>query len=235
MRLFCLPHAGAGASAYRDWPDRLAPDVEVVPMRLPGREDRHREPLARSAAELVVDLRPRLLAAADGPFALFGHSMGALVAYELTHALCAAGRPPVHLIVSGQQAAHRRAPREDVHTLPDDELIERLTELAGTPREVLAYPEMLEYLLPIMRADFRLCETYEHVPRPPFDVPITVMAGDDDEISAGDGLTAWRELTTAATTVHPFSGGHFYLHDHLDEVIATVRTALTPEPLRRAS
>lgn len=235
MKLFCLPHAGAGVAAYRDWPARLAPAVEVVPVRLPGRETRRREPLAHSVAELVADLAPPLLAAAHGPFALFGHSMGALVSYELAHALCTAGRPPVHLVVSGQQAPHLPAPGEDVHALPDDELVEHVTELSGTPREVLAYPGMLEYLLPIMRADFELCETYEHTPRPPLDVPITALAGADDEICTGDALTAWQELTTAAATAHLFPGGHFYLHDHLDEVIATVHTALTPEPLARAS
>jgi surfactin synthase thioesterase subunit len=227
VRLFCLPHAGAGASAYRDWPARLAPDVEVVPVRLPGRETRRREPLARSVAELVADVAPQVTA--GGPFALFGHSMGALVAYELTHTLCAQGRTPVHLFVSGQQAAHLRAPGDDVHTLTDDDLADHVAELSGTPREVLDHPGMLDYLLPILRADFAVCETYEHLPRPPLDVPLTALGGTDDEVLAGDGLTPWRELTTAATTVRQFAGGHFYLHDHLDDVIATVHTALYGE------
>jgi surfactin synthase thioesterase subunit len=228
VRLFCLPHAGAGASAYRDWPARLTPDVEVVPVRLPGRETRRREPLARSVTELVADVVPQLLAV-DRPVALFGHSMGALLAYELTHTLCVAGRPPVHLFVSGQQAAHRRVPGDDVHTLADDDLADHVAELSGTPRAVLDHPGMIDYLLPILRADFAVCETYEHTPRPPLDVPITALGGSDDEIFAGGGLTAWRELTTAATTLRQFSGGHFYLHDHLDDVIATVHTALYGE------
>ena len=232
MRLYCLPHAGAGAAAYREWPDRLAPAVEVVPVRLPGRETRAREPLARSVAELVADAESQV--DTGGPFALFGHSMGALVAYELTHTLCAAGRPPDHLFVSGQQAAHRRAPGDDVHALPDEDLVDHVAELSGTPREILAYPGMIDYLLPVLRADFAVCETYVHTPRPPFDVPITALGGRDDDVLAGESLDAWRELTTAPAAARSFPGGHFYLHDHLDDVIATVRTALT-QSLRRAS
>lgn len=233
MRLYCLPHAGAGATAYREWPALLAPDVEAVALWLPGRETRHRDPLARSVAELVTDLAPGLLAE-DAPFALFGHSMGALVAYELTHALCAAGRPPVHLFVSGQRAAHLRTPSEDIHLLADDELVEHVAELSGTPPEVLAYPGMLDYLLPILRADFAVCETYEYAPRPRLTVPVTALGGAGDRIIAGDGLDAWRELTTLAA-VHRFPGGHFYLHDHLADVIATVRAALATETLGRAA
>jgi surfactin synthase thioesterase subunit len=177
-------------------------------------------------AELVADLAPRLSEAANGPFALFGHSMGALLAYELAHAL---DQPPVHLFVSGQQAPHRPAPAGPaVHTLADEDLVEHVAELSGTPREVLAHPGMLDYLLPILRADFGVCETYEHTPRPPLTVPITALGGVDDEILAGGGLAAWGELTTSDTVVRHFAGGHFYLHEHLDDVIATVASALAP-------
>ncbi|MFJ1767384.1 thioesterase II family protein [Amycolatopsis sp. NPDC088138] len=228
VQLFCLPHAGVGASTYRPWAGRFPPEVAAVPVQFPGREARFAEPAVPSAVELVGLLLEPLLARADRPFALFGHSMGALLAFELAHAAARRTRPPVHLFVSGFGAPHL-PPSPDlphVHLLPDPELTSHLGELAGTPAEVLDRPDLMKVLLPTMRADFAVCETYRWSGRPPLPVPITALGGVDDTTATAERLGAWAELTSRAFSARRFSGGHFYLLEHTDEVIRTVATDL---------
>ncbi|WP_235030415.1 thioesterase II family protein [Nonomuraea solani] len=235
-QLFCLPHAGAGASAYRDWQDKIGPDVEVVPVQLPGREARFAEPFVTSATEMAAALAGPLLerATGDRPFALFGHSMGALLAYELTHQLIAYGRPPVHLIVSGYAPPHLPydPAYQIVHQMPDPRLVAHIEALQGTAGEVLDHPELLELLLPVIRADYELCETYRFEDRPPLPVALTALGGADDPEAGEKTLPAWRELTAASFTVDIFPGGHFYLHAHLDEVTGIAREAALSERSR---
>ncbi len=218
-RLFCLPHAGAGASAYRHWPELLAPEVEVLPVQLPGREGRHSESLSRSVFELADALAEPLGDRAGSEFSLFGHSMGALLGYELAHALTARGRPPAHLFVSGLGAPHLPLARPPVHDLPDEELLSVITQLEGTTAEILASPELVQLLLPVFRADLAVCETYQHPGRPPLPVPITALGGRDDRSVSVDRLLAWQSLTSASFRLAVFAGGHFYLHGALDELI----------------
>ncbi|MFD7612812.1 thioesterase II family protein [Streptomyces sp. NPDC059828] len=227
-RLFCLPHAGAGASAYREWQAKVGPDVEVVPAQLPGREARFAEPTVTSATVIAKDLVEPLVERAGGkPFALFGHSMGALLAYELTHELVAVGRPPVHLVVSGYGGP--QLPRPSVygvvHRLPDDRLAQHVEALQGTAGEVLEHPELLKLLLPVLRADYELCETYRFVGRPPLPVPVTALGGIEDPSTTDSLLGAWGELTTERFTATRFPGGHFYLTEQLDEVTRAARDA----------
>ncbi|MGW2090191.1 thioesterase II family protein [Streptomyces sp. NPDC001880] len=234
-RLFCLPHAGAGASAYRGWQARVGPDVEVAPVQLPGREARFSEPPVTSAAEIARELCEHLVERAGGkPFALFGHSMGALLAYELTHELVGAGRPPVHLVVSGYGAPNlpRPAVYGVVHQLPDDRLARHIEGLQGTAGEVLQHPELLELLLPVLRADYELCETYRFVERPPLPVPVTALGGTEDPATTEPMLRAWGGLTTAAFTATGYPGGHFYLTEQLDDVTRVARDAAL-RPARR--
>lgn len=223
MQLFCLPHAGAGASAYRHWPQLLPPTVDLVPIQLPGREARFAEPPARTAAEVVDGVLEPLLDRISGPFALFGHSMGALLSYELAHALADRGRPPAHLFVSGYAAPQRIRPTGGiVHLLPDDELLEHLEYLEGTPPEVLASPELLRLLLPVCRNDFGLCETHVFRPRPPLRIPVTALAGVADRGAPPAEVEAWRELTTGDFVHRSFPGGHFYLLEQAADVVAAV-------------
>ncbi|MEU5980029.1 alpha/beta fold hydrolase [Streptomyces sp. NPDC047315] len=227
-RLFCLPHAGAGASAYRGWQAMVGPDVEVVPVQLPGRESRFAEPLVTSASAIAQGLAEPLAERAAGkPFALFGHSMGALLAYELTHELVLAGCPPVHLVVSGCTAPHLPSLTGDevVHRLPNAQLVQHIEALEGTAGEVLDQPELLELLLPVVRADYELCETYQFVDRLPLPVPVTALRGTEDPDTPGPKLRAWDELTTAPFQAIAFSGGHFYLKAHLDGVTEIARAA----------
>lgn len=224
-RMFCLPHAGAGASVYRDWPCRLDGRVDVVAVDLPGRERRMREPLLHSAEELVADVIDGIAEQArrsPAGFGLFGHSMGALVAYELAHALLGRGITPDHLIVSGYGAPHLPLPEPWVHLLPTDELVGHLARLEGTSGDVLSNPDLLEMVLPVIRADYEVCETYRHPARPTLAIPVTALGGDRDPGVAQAGVEAWADLTTGRFHAHILPGGHFFLHDQLDSVLGVI-------------
>ncbi|WP_305787980.1 thioesterase II family protein [Symbioplanes lichenis] len=208
-RLFCFPHGGGGAGAFRRWKAELAPSIEVVPVHLPGRESRFAEPLLTSVAAVVTALVGPLSARVRGPFALFGHSMGALLAYETAAALTDRGLPPAHLFASGHHPPHLPPATPAMHGLPDAELVARLAEFGGTPPELLGDPALMELLLPRLRADFEICETYRYAARPPLPVPITVFAGrDDPSVDVGE-LGRWGDLTTEGAEVHILDGGHF--------------------------
>jgi surfactin synthase thioesterase subunit len=226
LRLFCLHHAGAGASTYRDWQGLVGNQIEVVPVQLPGRETRFAEPAERSIRRLSRQLTTLVLERAAGaPFAFFGHSMGALLAYDLTRELETVGRPPAHLVVSAHSAPHVRDARA-VHTFPDDEFLAYVLKLEGTPSDVRNDPALLEVILPVLRADFTACETYEHEAGCPLAVPVTVFGGDRDPSVNSSQLRRWAELTTAPTTVELFPGGHFYLAAHRDRMLASLLRAL---------
>lgn len=229
-QLFCLPHAAAGASAYWEWVPLLAPDVDVVPIQLPGRESRYKEPPRRSVFDLAAELIKPLTGRLGLNFTLFGHSMGAVLAYELTWALAARGTPPRHLFVSGQRAPHLEPARRDTHLLPDPELLAVMEKLEGTSPEVLAQPELVELLLPVMRADLEVCETYSHPHEAALPVPITVLGGLSDPSVSIEEMQAWRDVTSAGFDAEFFPGGHFYLHTLRDEVVAALLARLSGTP-----
>ena len=189
LRLFCLPFAGGGASIYRPWRGAVPEDIEICPVQLPGRENRIKEPLFTALSPLVEDLITALLPFLDRPFGFFGHSMGAMIAYETvwrlqeTHGLAAA-----HLLVSGRRAPHI-PPKQDAGShLSDDEFMEKIGSLNGTPPQVLRNRELMKLLLPVMRADFEVNNI--HVPRDrrPVRCPLTVYGGrEDGEASSAGG------------------------------------------------
>lgn len=228
-RLFCLPHTGAGAAAYRDWAARLHPDVELVAVRLPGRETRFRErPYARMD-DLVPALLDALAPLLDRPHAWFGHSMGALVAYEACRALRDRGAPaPVRLLVSGRRAPHLPERDRPVHDAPVADLVARLVELDGTPREVLDDRAALTSLLPMLRADFAVVETYGRRPAAPLTVPISVLGGNRDPMATEAELRAWERHTTGGCDVRTFDGAHFFLHEDSEPVLAAIAADLSP-------
>ncbi|RMH19354.1 MAG: thioesterase [Acidobacteria bacterium] len=214
LRLFCFPNAGGGASIFRHFAaGPLPPEVEVCAVQLPGRENRLGEPPFKRAVPLADALAGALAPYLDRPFAFFGHSMGTVIGFELAHRLRAAGLPePSLLVMAGRQAPHLPPKREPVHALPDADLIARLREYDGTPQAVLEHEELMTLMLPLLRADFELVETYEVPERPPLSCPIAVYGGLEDRDAPRPDLEAWGELTAGACRVRMFPGGHFFLH-----------------------
>ncbi|MCP3958837.1 MAG: thioesterase [bacterium] len=227
MRLFCFPFAGGGAQAYRTWPTEMPEEIEVLPVQLPGRERRLREmPFVRM--EPLIDALARVLDPyLDLPFAIFGHSMGGAIGYEVARRLVSdRGLSPVHLLVSARHAPHKTPEDKADYALPDAELVERLREMNGTPAEVLEHPELMALMLPLIRADFELNDTYRAVDRPPLECPVTAFGGlRDKEVTQRD-LEAWREVTTGSFELRMFPGDHFYLHEDRDRLTRLVAQAL---------
>jgi medium-chain acyl-[acyl-carrier-protein] hydrolase len=227
LRLFCLPYAGGGASVYREWAGALGDSVEVCPVQLPGREARFGEPAFTRIGPLVEALADALGPHLDRPFALFGHSLGALVAFELARRLRRSGRPgPSHLFVSGCRAPQVRRAERLVHTLPDAAFRQELRRLGGTPAELLANDELMDLVLPTLRADFALCETYEYADGFPLPCPVTALGGRDDGAIGRDDLEAWRVHTTARFAAHVLPGDHFFVRSARARVLAEIRRAL---------
>ena len=213
LRLFCLPFAGGGTLTYRSWQEQLPSYVEVCAVQLPGRERRIREPAFTALDALVSALVAGIEAELDRPYVILGHSMGGLVAFELVRRLRELGRQlPAKLFVSGRQAPPIPEPDGPIHALPHDEFIEELRAHNGTPEAVLQSPELLELVLPTIRADFSICETYVYQQQPLLDCPISVFGAEQDPEVPMPDLLAWREETSADFAVHRFPGDHFFIH-----------------------
>nr|AZF85923.1 thioesterase [Catenulispora sp.] len=226
IRLVCFPHAGGSAPFYFPVSAGTGPDVDVLAVQYPGRQDRRTEPLIDTVdtlADRLADLLPDWL---DRPYAFFGHSMGATVAYEVARRLAARGSEPLHLFVSGRRAPSR-ARDERVHERDDAGLIADLRELSGTDTRIFGEPELMSLVLPVIRSDYKAAETYTYRAGEPLHCPITVLIGDADSKSTVDEAESWREHTTGPTAVQVYSGGHFYLVEHKDAVMDVIGKALT--------
>ncbi|MDX2939098.1 thioesterase II family protein [Streptomyces ipomoeae] len=231
LRLLCFPHAGAGASAYQSWAPGLPDRVEVLPVRLPGREARADERPYTEVAELTSDLAGDLEPLWREPYVLFGHSMGALLAFELARELRRRGLPgPRRLIVSGRMAPQLHPdPRQRWRGLGDVELLDEIGRLGGMPDPLLLMgPAMLSVFLRPLRADIELHESYTYRHEPPLETPLTVLGGDRDPRADREELFAWRTQSSAGTDVHVMDGGHFFVTERRLAVLGLVRTALTP-------
>ena len=223
--LVCVPYAGGGASVYRGWVADLGPEIGVLPVQLPGHESRMREPLETRLAPIVAALHAAVCDSVQGALVLFGHSMGALIVFELARALQRLGGPRVVLlVVSGYRAPHLSDLEEPVHRLDDVELLSHLHDLAGTPLEVLGDEALCELILPIVRADFEVCETYTFAPGPALDVPVVVYRGDDDTRMSHEAAVAWEQHTTSTCTVRSFTGDHFFIHSARGELLDDLRS-----------
>lgn len=230
MRLFCFPYAGGGASIFHFLTKQPVSDIEICPVQLPGREGRLAEAPFDSLEELLPPLYQALLPSLkEGPYAFFGHSMGALISFELTRLIRQKGQiaGPAHLFVSGHRAPQLPSPKPPLHALPDPQLIEELRKLNGTPQEVLDHPELLQILLPLIRADFALCETYVYRPEPLLSCPISAFGGLQDYEIPRESILAWREQTGGPFRAHFFAGDHFFLHKEQSNVQTVLLATLS--------
>ncbi|GGV16258.1 thioesterase [Streptomyces litmocidini] len=226
-RLVCFPHAGGSATFYFPVSRALSPSVDVLAIQYPGRQDRRAEPCVDdmgTLADLVTDeLGPWL----DRPVALFGHSMGATLAYEVARRLEAAGTTPLGLFASGRGAPSRQRD-ERTHLATDDHLLAELRRLSGTETRMLDDEELVRMILPAVRSDYRAVETYRHRPGPPLRCPVLALVGDADPKATVEEARSWADHTTGPFTLRVFPGGHFYLNDQAPAVLAAISSHITP-------
>ncbi|WP_299538172.1 thioesterase II family protein [uncultured Streptomyces sp.] len=227
VRLLCLPHAGGSASYFFPVSKRLAPRVEALSVQYPGRQDRRNEPCLESVDELADRLADVVEPWLDKPLALFGHSMGASVAFELALRLEARGVKPVALFASGRRAPVA-ARDERVHLRDDDGLIAEIKRLNGTESQVLDDDEILRMVLPSIRADYKAAETYRYRPGPQLATPVIALTGDSDPKATTDEVRRWAEHTDGAFDMVVYPGGHFYLNAHAPAVIDEIAGRLAP-------
>lgn len=237
LTLYCLPYSGASAMVYSRWRRRLPEWLKVQPVELPGRGARIGEPLHTDMAVLARHLADEMIVRLERPYALFGHSLGALLAFEIAHALHARGvEPPLALFASGTAAPTRREDYERDYSEPksDEELVAELRDLQGTPEEVLANAELMSMTLPILRADFLMCGRYRYRQRPRLMLPIHVLGGRGDK-STMEQLLAWRTETAHGFSLDMFDGGHFFIHEHEHHVLGSVTQQLSNRLVRDPS
>jgi len=229
IRLVCLPHAGGAASYFMPVAAKLTPEIEVLAVQYPGRQERLREPLLASVEELADGLARALTVtrAADGcELALFGHSLGASVAYEVARRLEDAGTVPAALFVSGRRAP--TTPRDErSYLLGRDEFIDMIKSLGGSDPRVFENEDLVDMVLPALRSDYQAADTYRWTAGPPLSCPVHVLVGAEDGRVSEAEARAWAEMTACGFTFQGFPGGHFYLNEQLPKVLDTVRRALS--------
>lgn len=212
IRLFCFPYAGGGSLVYRQW-TKVLKSVEVVRAQLPGREGRLKEPAFTRVEPLIAELAQVIRPLLDRPFVFFGHSMGGLISFELTRRVQKEyGLIPTHLFISAYKAPHVSDTFTANYSLPEPEFVEEVRRLNGTPNGVLDHPELRRLMLPLIRADFELCQTYDYVPGPPLYCPLTVFGGLDDKEVDSTMLEGWRQYTTGPFDLQLLPGDHFFVN-----------------------
>ena len=213
FRLFCFPYAGGdGLAIYRNWPELLPSAIEVCAVLMPGRGPRFQDSpftdIHASAKEIVAGIRPCF----DKPFAFFGHSMGALLSFEVSHLLKRQYKlEPVHLFVSGRRPPHIPDPDPPIFNLPELELLEELRRLKGTPLHILENAELMQLMLPLLRADFEACDTYRYMEGPRLSCALSAFGGTEDDVSPGE-IDEWAKHTIGLFRRYMFPGGHFFIN-----------------------
>lgn len=211
IRLFCLPYAGGAASVFRGWRQELPAGAGVYPIQLPGRENRIAAPPIRDMAAMVEAIAQAIIPHLHLPFLLFGHSLGARIAFELTrHLRREWGIRPARLIVAGSRAPHMPEPKP-LHHLPEKEFVQELRRFSGTPEAIFQSKELLAMLIPMLRADFAVDETYVYTKEESLDCPISAFCGTQDEEAKREDMEAWADYTSGEFTLEMIAGGHFFL------------------------
>lgn len=210
--LLCFPYAGASAAIYREWPDQLPASLEVMPVELPGHGCRLSERPLHSVAEMAAAAADALAPLCRGQYTLFGHSLGALVAFEMVRILVSRGQPPLHLFVSGSRAPHVLPVDAGSHLLPPQALRQRLRSWGGAPEEVLTQSELMTLLEPVLRADLEAANNYVCGSLLDVRVPITAFAGMSDPLAPPEAVAEWSRYTSGYFAMRLMPGNHFFLH-----------------------
>ena len=228
VRLFCFPYAGGGAAIFRSWHLRLPDSLEVWGLQLPGRGNRQFERPYRRTREAVPEITEALGPLLDRPFAFFGHSMGAILSFEVARWMSRQWHvQPEHLFISGRRAP--QVPYDDPkdYLKSDEDFVQAVKSLRGTPEEVFENTEMMQLVLPTLRADFELAQTYEYIEDVTLDCPITVLGGTSDEESLECGLEEWAAQTSSRCRSYMFEGDHFFIHSCEAVVLEVCRRELS--------
>ncbi len=229
LNIFCLPFAGGNKYSYREFKAKAPSFLNFINLEYPGRGARIKEPLLSSTNALVADLYNQIENIVEGnEYAIYGHSLGGLMTYLLTRKLVENGhRPPVHLFITGTTGPSSLSRIEKKrHLLPHEEFIQELKDLKGMPDEILKSDELLEYCEPILRSDFMASETYIHEDSAPLDVPITVITGTEEEMENSD-IALWQKETTHVVDFKKFPGNHFFIYQHVPEIIQIIANKIT--------
>lgn len=228
IKLFCLPYAGGSATVYSKWKEYLRPEIELIPVELAGRGKRIQEDLYKDMHNAVEEVFQSIRKEIQySQYILFGHSMGSMIIYELIQKIKENNMPsPAHVFFSGGRAPHtERNSDKKYHLMDDEEFRKEVLELGGTPPEFFEYPELLEIILPMLKNDFRIAETYIHQGEiRPLDHDITVLLGKDDELTP-EQCHEWRHHTSKICNMHYFEGGHFFLHDETRQITNLINQA----------
>lgn len=231
VKLFCIPYAGGSAAIYKKWEGLLENDIELIPIELAGRGKRSNDALyadVPAAVDDIFSIISRQLV--DGkPYAIFGHSMGAMLTYELIQKIRLNHLPePIHAFFSGRGAPHVLSNREKMyHEMPDEEFKQEIMDLGGTPKEFFDYPELVDYLLPILKNDFKISEIAEkRQDIIPLDCEITVMVGKEENELDAESVHGWMKHSKKMCTVHYFNGGHFFINDSADRITDIIKKQL---------
>jgi medium-chain acyl-[acyl-carrier-protein] hydrolase len=219
--LLCFPHAGGSAAVFRPWREAFGRVADVVPVEIAGHGARRGEPLPLTLEDALTTAWPALSGPAEGDYALFGHSLGALYAFEAARRLA---RPPRLLAVSGRNAPARPAELPECHRLPDDQFARHLASFGGIPAEIRDDPDLMRFFLPVLRADMRIAERYVRGEGEPLDCPVMVFRGERDPLASAAGVAAWARETTRRCEVVRLPGGHFSLWEDggLDRLAAAL-------------
>lgn len=226
MRLFCFPYSGGSAQIYKNWAAQLPSFVEVNAVELPGRSGRFRDQKFTSVPEAIASLVPDIRPYTNKPFALFGHSLGACLAYEMARALEKEGRTAALVTVSGMMSPENPSDEPQIYHLPDAEFKQKVREYNGTPQEVMAHEELMDLILPILKADFTMADTYTYKEGPKITSSLAALTGTKDPHTNEEGVRGWANYTTGAFTYQLFPGDHFFVNDQETEVLALLSRLL---------
>ena len=232
LRLFCLPFSGGGASIYRDWPEAMGNNIEVQPVQFPGRESRFRETRETDADSLVKNIVNALEPLQDKPFAIFGYSLGALIAFEVCRELRKNNlNMPVHLFVAAMRAPQTPSVHPPLSLLPDDSFVQQIEHYYQPQNEAWKIPELREFSIPVLRDDFVLADNYEYRDEEPLSCPIDVFSGAQDLGAPPELTKCWSEQTSNRMDYHLYPGGHFFIDTTLSDIQKVILEKLMPDSL----